>query len=442
MRPVTPGLRDDLPGAMPSEIVGSDPDQSSPLESQDSGRVERSTSSPDLDGNWFTRPTVTGDWLGLRPNLADYGVTFGGNVTQFYSGVTTGGLERQFRYGGHADYYLNIDGQKAGLEQNVSLALHGETLFGRSVNQSTGAYLPVSLIQEFPLANESVTALTAVKVSQVLSESLVAYAGKLNTLDDFQQPFASGRGVDAFMNEAFLFNPVYSLTVPYSAFGVGFSVLKNAETVVSVTVYDTNNSPTVSGFSTFFDNGVTALGELTIPTRLFGLPGHQTGGFTYSNGKYSETDRTAYLDLIPPDVLHPVPKRGSWAVTYQWDQTLVISAADPARSWGLFGNAGLADGSPNPIRWFASAGLGGSSPIPNRRLDTFGVGYFYLGVSDTLKQLASKSSPLRDEQGLEIFYNFAVTPWFRITPDLEVVVPTLANVDVVLLVGLRAKINF
>ena len=41
-----------------------------------------------------TRSQLTGDWFGSRDGLAAHGLTFIGDVTQYYQGVTTGGLAR------------------------------------------------------------------------------------------------------------------------------------------------------------------------------------------------------------------------------------------------------------------------------------------------------------------------------------------------------------
>jgi porin len=81
-----------------------------------------------------------------------------------------------------------------------------------------------------------------------------------------------------------------------------------------------------------------------------------------------------------------------------------------------------------------------SSPIPNRKLDTFGIAYYYLGFSDSFKNLAPPF--LRDERGLELFYNVAVTPWFHVTADLQVITPLLQPVHNSLVLGLRSKIDF
>jgi shikimate kinase len=132
--------------------------------------------------------------------------------------------------------------------------------------------------------------------------------------------------------------------------------------------------------------------------------------------------------------------RGSWWITYLFDQALWVDPTDQTRSWGVFGNAGISDGKPNPIHWSAIFGIGGSSPIPNRKLDTFGIAYYYLRFSDSFESLAPPF--LRDEHGLELFYNVAVTPWFHVTADLQVITPTLELAKTSLVLGLRAKIDF
>ena len=82
--------------------------------------------------------------------------------------------------------------------------------------------VPVNIGRSLPVPVGTVSALTAAKFTQALSENLILYAGKINTVDNLQQPFMPGRGLDAgFMNGAFVFNPVLGRTIPYSTFGAG-----------------------------------------------------------------------------------------------------------------------------------------------------------------------------------------------------------------------------
>jgi porin len=49
---------------------------------------------------------------------------------------------------------------------------------------------------------------------------------------------------------------------------------------------------------------------------------------------------------------------------------------------------------------------------------------------------------LRDEQGVELFYNLRITPGCHLSPDLQVLNPGLAPVDTALLFGVRLKVDF
>jgi len=59
----------------------------------------------------------------------------------------------------------------------------------------------------------------------------------------------------------------------------------------------------------------------------------------------------------------------------------------------------------------------------SRPYDSFGVGYFYNNFSGDLKQSLSELSlgsvKLRNESGLEVFYDFAVTPAIRLIPSYQ-----------------------
>ena len=64
------------------------------------------------------------------------------------------------------------------------------------------------------------------------------------------------------------------------------------------------------------------------------------------------------------------------------------------------------------------------------------------GYSDDFKDVARVITPVRDERGLELFYNVGVTLWLHITPDLQVITPTLGRADTSVVLGLRMKIDF
>lgn len=411
---------------------------------QDS-EVEEAPEEPDLPG--FGGPLVerlklTGDWFGWRSGLADHGVTLDISATQYFQGVTAGGIEQAFKYGGRNDYFLNLDGEKLGLWQGVSVTLHGESRYGETANSLAGTLLAPNLLLALPQPSGSVTALTGVTITQVLSDSLEVFGGKINTLDDYLQPLTGANNLTGFQNTAMLYNPVFARTVPYSTYGAGFAVLQNEESVFSVTVFDTNDTTTVIGFDTFFDNGATVYAEWNLPTSYFGRPGHQGISGAYSSGTYTDLTPSAYLDPIAGLTIVATRISGSWCLAYNFDQALYVSPDDEERMWGAFGNFGMADSNPSPVRWFASLGISGASQIGRRKADTFGVACFYLGVSEPLKNLAPNLLPLRDEYGVEAYYNLALTPWCQIAPDLQVITPFRERANTAVLLGLRAMLDF
>jgi porin len=404
--------------------------------------LDESGAGQPFDGPAFEQSKLTGDWFGQRTALWKNGITLDASTTQFYQGVTSGGLEQSFPYGGRNDYFLGLDGQKLGLWQGLYVNLHGETRYGESANFNTGAFSPVNGMLALPVDHGSVTAFTRVKFTQYLTPNTLIYAGKINLFDEIRQPFTKSTVLDGFVNMSLIFNMIFARTLPYSTLGAGFVYLQNEESILSLAVYDTNNTPTVSGFDTFFNNGATVFWAGNLPTRLFGLPGHQGVSGTYSSGRYTNLQPSPYLDPLEGLAIPLPPKSGSWSVTYNFSQAVHVSPDDPQRMWGVFGNFGFADSNPNTVRRFASAGISGASPLATRAGDTFGIGYFYLGLSDLLKQSAPPGKPLGNEHGVELYYNARITPSFQLTPDLQVIEPFQQQDRTAFIFGLRAKLDF
>ena len=116
------------------------------------------------------------------------------------------------------------------------------------------------------------------------------------------------------------------------------------------------------------------------------------------------------------------PKRGSWNVYYNFDQYLYEPKKGSDQGIGIFGRFGASDGNPNFMHFFYSIGVGGKGIIPNRPLDQFGLGFYYIDINKPkIQGLLRTAKLLRDEYGFEAYYNFAITPWLLLTPDIQVV---------------------
>jgi porin len=159
---------------------------------------------------------------------------------------------------------------------------------------------------------------------------------------------------------------------------------------------------------------------------------------------------TAYFDPEQGLVIVPEFVRDSWSVFYTGTQELWADPTNPKHAYGVYTNIGVADDGPSPIRFTANVALYGSSPITTRPLDTFGVGYAFTRYSSPIRDFAPVLLPIDNDQAVELFYNIAVTPWFNVAPDLQVVLPAREDtlppnrqsIDTSLVLGLRAKINF
>ena len=74
------------------------------------------------------------------------------------------------------------------------------------------------------------------------------------------------------------------------------------------------------------------------------------------------------------------------------------------------------------MKFFSSFGMGGKGMFEGRPNDKFGVGFYFINVNNpTIQGPFQTRKLLRDEYGLEAFYNIAITPWLQLTPDLQVI---------------------
>lgn len=394
---------------------------------------------PPWSGDLWTRSQLSGDWYGRRDALAARGITFLGDITQYYQGVTTGGLARQFRFGGRGDYLLDLDSAKLGLWQGGHLDLRGETRLGQDCNRIDGSVAPSNFGMALPLPNQDVTALTGVQYTQDLSENLSVFFGKLNLLDGTLSSYALGRRLDYFWNAAMQNNLTRIFLLP-SSLGAGMVVGNVQESAFRFYLLDTHYTPTTSGLESLFTNGVVMYGEYQTRTDWFNLPGHSAVGLLYSNAQRGGSLQNPFVSLPilePGSVL--ALKSNAWTFTYRCDQVLQAAADDPRRNWTLNSDAGLTDGNPNPIKWFANVSLLRVGLLRRRPRDMLGVGYYHLAASD-LRLLQALG--FGGENGVELFYNVAVTPSFHLTPDLQVLDPANRGNPTAILVGVRGRISF
>jgi porin len=386
-----------------------------------------------------TREELTGDWGGARTRLKERGITLEGSWTQFYQAVVGGGLERGDEYGGKLTLRARFDTGKLRFWPNGTFDLLVATRYGESAAPLTGSLLTVNAGLVNPAASGTETALIAFNYTHRFplgrpGDLISVSVGKFDVLDLVPEPFLGGEGITRFMNIAWNARVQNGVNVPPVTIGSRLAWVKDGEPFITFAIYDPESRQTTSGLENPFAKGVTLVPGITFPARYKGRPGHQGFGVTWSSQKLIPFQQIPLL-ILPPQDVTAEPQRGSWSFTYSADQYL-------AETWGVFWQVGFADASNNALARYFTLGISGKSPFKGRPLDAFGIAYAYTGVSSDLKDVTEPLVRFRDEQGFELFYNFAVTPWMRLTGDFQIVRPTRPHADTAIVPGLRLQIIF
>jgi porin len=313
----------------------------------------------------------------------------------------------------------------------------------------------VNTNQLFPLPTGNNVALPAWNFAQFLLRYAGVTVGKFQTVSggDMNE-FAHGKGDTQFFNTALNVNPAL-LVVPYSTLGAGAIVLPTADldqALLTASVLSATGKASTAGFDQL--DGPILAGEGRVRTDFFGLTGHQLVGALYSWKRYTSLDQRLGF-VIENRAL--VPRTGTWAVYYNFDQYFYQPDKSKDQGVGVFGRFGASRGDPVPVQYFYSIGVGSKGPIECRPFDQTGIGYFYSSINNPTLQLPfSTREFLRDEWGFEVYYNIALTPWLLLTPDIQVVGPAqkrevgtglrpLRNgqsVDTATVLGFRGQIVF
>jgi porin len=100
-----------------------------------------------------------------------------------------------------------------------------------------------------------------------------------------------------------------------------------------------------------------------------------------------------------------------------------LGSGQPLRGIGLLGRVGYAPEETDPITRHASVALFANGLSDHRSNDSVGVGIYHNGISQPLKndiaRLTEPTATLKNEQGLEVFYDVAITPAIRLIPSYQ-----------------------
>ena len=140
----------------------------------------------DEDTIW-TRDTLTGDWGGLRSDLATWGIDIDLSFTSYYAGIFSGGFaDDAFDFGHRADAFVNFDFGKIGLWEGGGFRTHLESRFGEATGRSfprSGGIWPPNTGVVVPLGQPERLVASSLYFTQRLADKTNLLLGKINALD-------------------------------------------------------------------------------------------------------------------------------------------------------------------------------------------------------------------------------------------------------------------
>ena len=134
-------------------------------------------------GDFWSNTQLTGDWGGLRTQLARGGVFVDLYTTSTYQNVTSGGLKTGSAFFQNSQLSVNVDTGRAGLWPGGLFHFTMQSRYGSSPEDSftTGGYVPqyTGLVEPGPLLNNS-TYLSEYYLTQSLAKQFSVVVGKIS----------------------------------------------------------------------------------------------------------------------------------------------------------------------------------------------------------------------------------------------------------------------
>jgi len=429
-------------------------------------------------GDLTSRQRLTGDWGGLRDDMAKKGIVFDMDLYWMPQEITSGGKDETSGLWGNAIATLNVDTQKLGWWPGGFLKVQTVTSFNNNLIKDTGTIVPANLSWMLPTI-EPDTGIQEFTYTQFLSQHFGVFAGKINSIAPTN--VLHGDYTTGFMNTG-LNLPLALAMVPLSAYGAGALYLPSHDVTLAGMVLDANGTIKNNDLGDAFKDGVMVLGSADLKVKPMGLAGHQNLTLAWSNKDRTSliqdpsniarlllTERfprlgnpgPALVEILEnhaPGLLTPAQplnkENDTWAAVYSFEQFLWQPSGQPHQGIGMFFSAGVSDGKANPIKYSYNLGLVGKGVVPGRPNDNFGIGWARTEFSDNFVPYLRDTFNLGldHEDVVELYYNAAVTPWLSVSPNLQIISPALnktldsnknfTDLDTTYIAGVRVGIRF
>ena len=431
-----------LPAAVTSSTEKSKTDDGKAT--QDAQTAQTQKPEPDI---WH-REELTGDWGGVRTRLKNKGVETSFKVDQFYQGVAAGGVQTDSVYTGKFTTDLKLDFGKLAGWKFWSADIQTQVRFGGNAVLKAGALNTVNTAEIVPASDGTVFSVTAVNVTKLFpldlqkGDLIAVSIGRYNLLDAIDEHFFAGSGTDRFFNIAQIGPLTVLRQVPLISNGATFAWVKGGEPRFTFALVDPNDHSLDPGISDLFADGVSFVPTFNLPTKYHDKTGEHSFGFAITTKQFTPFDDIRQIIIPGPPLVPLEGKRASWSINYTFRQYIVERAKKDG--WGFFTQASVADKKTSPVTTFVTVGLGGNGLFKGRTRDDFGIAYSFTDASKDLKDFIDPRGVGRlvGEHEFEVFYNFHLTPWARLTGDLQIIRGVRGSAQPAVVPGLRFEMRF
>lgn len=404
-----------------------------------------------VTGTIGQRTQLLGDWGGTRTELARQGFFFDLYSTSYYQNVTSGGLKTGGAFVQNTQVSVNIDTGRAGWWSGGLIHVTAQSRLGDTPASTftAGTVVPqyTGLVLPGPMEPNSVL-LSEYFLVQALSKQASVVLGKISDVFIPDQTAFGDAFKYYFANFNFNKNPITTNFYNPTALGALGVWAFSPKFVIAGGVLDPYTKATSIAEPNSFEK-VNIYLTAIMSYDIGGLPGQFSPAYNWSNkpkidleapfGRLSSpaAAKQAIGSLLGLASLEGLPanfKDDSWFVLANASQYLFVKddaetvarklkTGEPIRGIGAFGRVGYAPEATNPITQDFSVALFAYGLLDQREYDSFGAGFYYNKISDKMKSsiatISQGQAAAHDESGIEVFYNFAITPAVRLVPSYQ-----------------------
>lgn len=406
--------------------------------------------APTPETDFWKREQLTGDWGGDRSRWKEGGVELVFKQSNFVQGVASGGIRESSVYNGKFEMWWKFDLGKVAGWKWWSSEIKSEIRFGGPALGGTGTANLVNTAAIVPSASGTSPTISSLNFTRIIPKDLTkgdmfaVSFGRYNLLDLVDEDFFAGAGTERFFNIAQIGPLTVLRQVPLITNAASFAYIKGGELRFTIAAMDPNDHSLDAGLDNLLADGVTLAPTVFFPVKYFGKTAKHSFGGAITTKKYTPFDSIKQIVIPGPPIRPVLPQRGSWSVNYTFRQYLIERSKRDG--WGFFSQVSFADKDTSPITTFFDLGIGGNGLFKSRPRDEFGIAYAYTDLSSVLKDnidlLTQGGRRLRVEHQFEAFYNFHITPWLRLTGDLQIIRPTRPIADTAIIPGGRLVMIF